>query len=289
MFGVCALCSPAVAESARKPRGSGWVRAIVVTDGAAVYSKPDFDSPVKDYLNYEMPVIVSKRPYAGIGGLGLFHRVRYKKKIGYITDTDIRVTRKDLERVERGGKAPNRMDKAFAPEDETPGTGRAPLYFTRFFGAAVSRVNFTEKFSSRRLMDHMIMYGLRMSGPGTLFDGPPLDFNFWFSLQKPGYYSQFDSGSPTGFMMFGDVMAMLPLISMDDNLVSYGLGVMWTYTKYAVPVKGETFDSQEFRVGVDFGLGYGHRFGHYLLRGDIKYYFEKTQYPGYVLSFQREY
>jgi hypothetical protein len=128
-----------------------------------------------------------------------------------------------------------------------------------------------------------------MMGPGTLFDGPPLDFNFWFSLQKPGYYSRFDSGTPTGFLVFGDLMAMLPLVNLDNNLVSYGLGLMWVYTKYSVPVKQVTFDSQEFRVGVDFALGYGHRFGRFLLRADAKYYIEKTQYLGYVLSFQTEY
>ncbi|MGE0528904.1 MAG: hypothetical protein AB7P49_17705, partial [Bdellovibrionales bacterium] len=159
----------------------------------------------------------------------------------------------------------------------------------RFLGAAVSRVKFTEKFSGRKLSEDMWMYGLRMSGPGTLFDGPPLDFNLWFSLDKPGYYSQFADGKPTGFLLFGDIMAQLPLVDYRNTLVTYGLGVMWTYTKYRVPVNDLHFDSQEFRLGVDLGLGVGQRIGKFMIRLDGKYYIEKTQYPGYILSVQAEY
>lgn len=268
---------------------------MVITDGAAVYSKPDFDSEVQDYLSYQTQAFVSKRPYAGVGGLGLFHRIRYHNKSGFITDTDIRIVKKDVanEVVEEKKKGPSKAWES----DEDKGLGRPPLYLTRYFGAAASMVRFTEKFSGRKLADNMVMYGLRMTGPGTLFDGPPLDFNVWFSLQKPKYYSQFSSGPATGFLMFGDIMAMLPLIDVNNTIVSYGLGLMWTYTRYSIPVRNAnaagtpvgSFDSQEFRVGVNFDLGVGQRFGRYLLRGDVKYYIEKTSYPGYVLSFQMEY
>jgi hypothetical protein len=162
-------------------------------------------------------------------------------------------------------------------------------------GAAVSRVHFTEKFSGHKLSDQMYMYGLRMTGPGTLFDGPPLDFNLWFSAQNPHYYNVITTGSAHGFLLFGDVQAMFPLVDTDNNIVNYGMGMMWTYTHYNVPVKSPaldhttSFDSQEFRIGADLSLGYGRRIGRSLLRGDVKYYIEKTQYAGLVLSYQMEY
>lgn len=258
-----------------------------------MYSKPDFDSPVQDYLSYQTQAFVSKRPYAGTGGLGLFHRIRYKNKSGYITDTDIRVLRKETEKQVSDDKKGN-PSKAFSSEEEKSAS-KAPVYLTRYFGAAVSMVKFTEKFSGRKLSDNMLMYGLRMSGPGTLFDGPPLDFNIWFSLQKPKYFGNFSAGPATGFLLFGDLLAMFPLIDVNNTIVNYGLGLMWTYTRYAIPVRNAknnqvgSFDSQEFRIGGVIDLGVGQRFGRYLLRADAKYYYEKTGYLGYGLSFQAEY
>lgn len=269
----------------------GWVKAFVVTDGAAVYQAPDFDSTVLDYLRFQASIMASKRAYEGVGGLGLFHKVQYKGRTGFVTDTDIRVAKlvRDREQENDARTRPaNNPSKAWEKEEEE-NLGKAPLYFTRFLGGAVSMVKFAEKFSGRRLEDDMLMYGLRMTGPGTLFDGPPLDFNFWFSLQKPGYYNNFASGEPTGFLFFGDVSAQLPLLDVRNTLITYGLGLMWVYTRYQVPVRNLTFDSQEFRLGLDAGLGVGQRFGKYMLRADAKYYYEKTQYLGFILSFQTEY
>jgi hypothetical protein len=175
------------------------------------------------------------------------------------------------------------------PEDADAPDGRDPLYFTRYLGGALASVNFTEKFSGRKLSDNMLMYGLRMTGPGVLFDGPPLDFNLWFTMEKPGYYSRFSSSTPTGFMMFSDVMLTLPLMEKKDWNIYYGVGLMGVYTRYKVKVKTSEFDSQEFRVGADFGLGTAYRFGKYAIRADAKYYYEKSQYMGFVGSFQQEF
>ncbi len=295
-FGVCAAFLFNVTPA--------WaVPASVVSDGAAVYEKPNFDSKVIDFLNYGSKVNVSKKAFSGVGGMGLFHKVRVKSgKIGFIPDTDIRVTDQVRERAKE--VAPNKrqddpmlpQSKAFADdEEEGPSSGRAPLYLTRYLGGALAMVDFTEKFSGKKLNDQMLMYGLRMMGPGVLFDGPPLDFNLWFSLDQPSYYNRFSSGA-NGFLLFGDIMAMMPLVNLDDWAVTYGLGVMWTFTKYRVQVTRagtntpENTDSLEFRVGLDVGLGVSRRIAKkYMIRADAKYYYEKTQYLGYMLSFHSEY
>lgn len=272
------------------------MRAQVVIDGAAIYQEPNFDSSVIDYVGYQANVVVSKRAYAGAGGLGLFHRIRHNGKIGYITDTDIRVS-KSSDAAEPAAPAtpqPKSRSKAWEPEEEKF-LGKAPLYLTRFLGGGLAQVNFSEKFSGRKYSDNMLMYGLRMTGPGTLFNGPPLDFNLWFSLDQPAYLSKFSNSSPTGFLLFGDVMAMLPMVDVNNWIVSYGLGLMYTFTKYRVPVRSAAtgvtrdVDSLEFRIGASTGIGVGRRFGKYLARFDAKYYIEKTSYLGLLASFQMEY
>lgn len=291
-FGLCALwisflASPSFAQDSAAGKKLSTVPAEIYVDGAAIYEKPDFDSRVLDYLRYQTKVQVSKKAFRGTGGMGLFHRVRYSgSKLGWVPDTDVRVS--DAESVQVAAPEKKSGSKAWEKEEEEV-LGKAPLYFTRYLGGAVAMVNFTEKYQGRKLSDDMLMYGLRMTGPGTLFDGPPLDFNLWFSLDKPNYFSKFSSGRSTGFLLFGDVLAMFPLIDETNWLVTYGLGVMWVYTRYKIPVKSATFDSQELRIGGTADFGVARRIGKFLLRGDVKYYYEKTQYFGYLLSFQGEY
>ncbi len=171
-------------------------------------------------------------------------------------------------------------------KEEQENLGKAPLYFTRYLGGAFAIVNFTEKFQGQRFSDDMMMYGLRMTGPGTLFDGPPLDFNLWFSLDQPDYFQKFASGRSNRILLFGDVLAMLPLIDTTNWLATYGLGLMWTYTRYRIPVKTLSFDSQEFRIGLVADVGVARRFGKYLLRADAKYYYEKTSTSDTSLAFK---
>lgn len=276
----------------------------MVSDGAAVYEKPDFDSKVIDFMPYGHKAEVSKKSWGGVGGMGLFHKVRTKSgKIGFIPDTDIRVVEKvrEAERERPSVKNDDPLElkpksKAWSDdEEEAKASGGAPIYLTRYLGGSVSMVNFTEKFSGKKLSDQIMVFGMRMTGPGTLFDGPPLDLNIGFSLDKPSYYNRFSSGL-SGFMLFGDVMAMMPLVNLDDWAVTYGLGVMWTFTKYRVQItrqgtnNPENTDSLEFRIGLDVGVGVSRRIAKtWMVRADAKYYYEKSQYMGYMLSVQRQY
>lgn len=294
-YGVCAVSANAFAQGAVEPKPPAQLQAprfkgIVTTDGATVYAQPDFDAQIIDSLPAKAPILINRRAIPGHGGLGLFHNVQYRNQNGYMADTDIRILEREAEapskeepkkQTTREPKRPR--SKALPPE---PSKKVDPLYFTPYAGGAVALVNFTEKFSGEKLTSKLTMYGLRMTGP--VFDGPPIDLNLWFSLQKPGYYKDF-STSLQGFLLFGDIMAMLPMFEWKNSLINYGLGLMWTYTKYNVQVSNSTFDSQELRMGADFDLGYAYRFRPYAVRFDIKYYFEKTQYAGYVFSFQTEF
>ena len=267
------------------------MQGFVAVDGAAVYSKPDFDAPVAEYLDYQTKITIARKATAGIGGMGLFHYVRYGGgKTGYILDTDLKVAKGEAKKAPKTAGKKKKSKSKMWEEEEQAAMGDAPIFFKRYFGGALAMVNFTEKFTGQEFSDEMLMYGIRMIGPGTLFDGPPLDFNLWFSVDKPGYHKKFASGDSNGFLLFGDVMMMLPFYEAKKTVVSGGLGVMWTYTSYRIPVRGDTYDSQEFRFGLDLGLGVSQAIGKKLiLRGDVKYYYEKTDYFGYMLSVMGEY
>ena len=298
-FGACAVLvsAPSFAESVAQTTPSApaapkveWVHAVVVTDGGAVYSEPDFDAKVADYLNFKAQTWASRKATPGKGGLGLFHRVHYNGKSGFMADTDIRITGKDPTRDsstaegagaggEKGkGQSRKIHSKAFGEDEDSGGRRKPtePMYFTSYVGGAFALVNYTEKFEDQKLKSTMPMYGLRMTGPGTLFAGLPLDFNLLFSLQKPGYYQSF-AKDVSGFLIFGDLALNLPMIEQTNWLWTYSLGLMYTYTNFKVQIADSKFDSQEVRVGLDGGLGGAFRFGParhkiYAIRSDVKYY-----------------
>jgi hypothetical protein len=279
---------------------------MVITDGGSVYTQPDFDAQVAEYLTFKTQIWVSPNAVPGHGGLGLFHHVRYQGKTGFMADTDIHVLEKEAEIAapeedKSAVKKPKKpKSKAFEAETEENFRKSEPIFFTRYIGAAGGIVNYTEKFSGNNLADHMPMVGLRMTGPGVLFDGPPMDINILYSWQHPAYYKSFGANvtgnALTNYLLFGDFTLLLPLVDEHDWVINYGIGVMWAFAKYNVNIVGSTFDSQELRVGLDFALGAAYRFGFgpkkhkpYAVRLDGKYYFEQTQYIGFLGSLQTEF
>jgi hypothetical protein len=296
---------PKVKTKANTPSASGdWVRGVTIVDGAAVYQSASFDSTVLEYIGENKQVIISKKAVRGAGGLGLFYRLKANGgKTYYITDTDVKLEKGGAPVKESGAKPPSRANldeparekkkpsrpKKRAHIDPETGEELTP-YFTRYVGGALGMVNYSEKFSGHILNSNMPIYGFRMTGPGTLIDGPPIDFNFLFSITAPDYYSTFTKTKPTGFMLISDVMPMFPFYEWKNTYVYYGVGLMWTYTSYKVKIKNSIFDSQELRIGAEFGAGWGYRMlDKYMLRLDAKYYYEKTRYLGYFLTFQTEY
>ncbi len=263
--------------------------ALVQTEGAAVYQQPNFDAPVIDYLKAGQKVVISKKSAQGIGGLGIFFRIRTPAgKMGYIADVDV-IPEFSQSKYRTDEKVTNPEFQKAKTEVADRKANRPSIYLTRYLGGHLGILSFSEKFSGQTLKDNVTMFGFRMTGPGVLFDGPPFDLNIQFSPTVPGYYLSFASAPPSGFFFHGDFMPILPALETTNGLLYYGLGLMWTYTKFNVLVRNTTFDSQELRVGLAGGLGYGQRFNDWILRADIKYYYEKTAYPGYGLSLQRQY
>lgn len=286
LFLFCIFSDLASAQTKTKRRSQ---KAFVEVDGASLYSKPTFDAPILDYLRAGTQVLATLKPRKGFGDFGLFYMVKTAQgKVGYMADTDL-VPEFSLKNSKKKPVSKNPVFEQAKEAKENP--NREPLYFTRYVGGGIGMLGFSEKFSGKKFSSDVMMMALKMSGPGTLFDGPPLDFNFAFSLSAPEYYKEFSRGPAGGFFLFTDLLLNSPLFEIDNGngLLFYGIGAMITYTKFTPVVSSTTFDSQELRLGAALSLGYAHRWGKYALRWDSKYYYEKTDYLGHWLSFQIEY
>jgi len=278
---VLGLGSPAFGATKEKAQ-----EGVIGIEGAIVYSAPDFDSPVVGELPPAQKVLISQRVYPGVSGLGAFYKIKVGKSSGYVTDVDV------IPQFNRTGPhqtSTNPMFEDVEDARERAKLGQREIYYTRYLGAGFGNLNFSERFSGKTLHAYVPMINFKFSGPGVLFDGPPLDFNFSISAAVPAYYKKFAQTEPTGFLIFSDTQFLMPLAQWQDFLIYYGPGIMWTYTKFRVQVDFASRDSQELRFGVLGGMGAAFRIRRYIARLEAKYYYERSNYVGYWLSVQHEY
>lgn len=67
------------------------VRAEVIIDGAAVYSLPNFDATIVNYLDQGQKIYIAGHTHEGYGGLGLFYKIKAGRVTGFVADVDVRI------------------------------------------------------------------------------------------------------------------------------------------------------------------------------------------------------
>lgn len=268
-------------------------RALVGVDGSAVYKAPSFDSEILTYLSLGEKVISSIQTFQGAGGIGLFFKVKTSKGVlGFVVDTDLfsEKSKRPLSPLAKGNKDMDPPAWGESQQKEDEAEEQESIYFTRYLGATIGKKVHRIKHQSKTLSSDLLFFGVRGSGPGTLFDGPPLDFNLLVSIDSPEYYKSFAQNEPNGFVVFSDFLLQLPFWENQRHMFSYTLGLMALYSSYTVKEGGKASNSKEFRFGPELGLGYSYLIKKkYIIRLDYKYQWERFQTTSYMLSFQKEY
>lgn len=272
-FGLLFSASALYAQAESGSKAKNQI-GIVISPEAAVYQGPDFDSAVIDSLEENQKVPMSNKKFKSSSDFGSFFKVKTPKgKIGYVGDNDIQPLR-----------LKKKMDEEMGQHD-----GES-IYYKKMLGVSLATVNYAEKFQDKYSKAQTTMLGFRMTGPDVLGDSPPLDVNVWLGFKPPSYYDSISGGKASGFFLLGDVGVVFPVVDWTKSLLNFGLGVMWTYTHFKVPIGGKDYASDELRIGIDLSFGGAIKFGkEWVGRGDIKYFVDKTPYTGLMLSLQRIY
>ena len=265
--------------------------AVVKNNGSAVYLDRSFDAPIIAYMEAGKKVKISRKKYKGLGGFGIFFKIKVKKgKVGYIADTDIVPRFKKKIGQKKISENPLFKDLTNSKKKKRK-KPRDPIYFSRYVGLTFSSVNFTETIASKDVSDSLTVFGLRLSGPGTIMEDLPLDTDISVSMAPPSYYEILsDNSVATGLVLIAHTSLMFPLAEWADTLINYSLGLSTVYTSVQFLGGGRNFDSQEFRIGALAGVAANFRFARdYLFKLEAKYFYEKTQYMGYGAALQMNY
>lgn len=281
-------------KKSKKKRKWRSQNAIVKINGASVYRYPNFDSPVMTQFPVEKVVRVSRKVYKGVGGLGLFYKVRVKPRIyGYIADVDIvpqiAIKKKKTGFVKQREKVEENPEFERAKAEKE---GIKEVLYSKHVGFVFGGVSYTEEIARSTESANVNTFGLKMVGPGALFDGPPVNFEFTGTATVPSFYEKFANGPVSGFIILSHaaVPVLLPY-NKRDTMFAVWLGLMGVYTKFNVPgTVSSPIDSQELRVGLAAIASLTHRLTKkYIFQADYKYYYELNGYSGFSLSIGVEY
>lgn len=271
-------------------------KAVVATEGAAVYSEPDFDSRPLTFLSQGKKVTISQKTYPGRSGIGIFHRIRYTKKaLGYIADIDVVPEFKKGAKGKKRDKNPefkesenlqSKRDPEEEQDDEEESNSNEPIYFRKWIGGSIGTLDFGEKFQGETLRSSSTVLGFKLTGPDLILS-PPLDFNLYLGWGIPSYYEKIGVKDGSGLFIVSDLLLPIPLLEWGRMMLTVGLGPMLSYTRFNLKIRNSSIDSHEVRIGLVLGSSLSfqvHR--NWLLRVEPKYYWEKTKYWGFLGSVQ---
>jgi hypothetical protein len=294
---VLTTCCEVLAASSKSAPASG-VQAEVRTDGALVYTKGDFDSEVIGELRQGQQVRVSKGTTAEEPK---FRRVilmtKAGKKLGFVADIDVHVLEGDAQDASASGKSKKKKSKKDGSKDskkrdkkkkEKPHETKA-IYFTRYLGVAVGMTSFKESISGVDSNENLVTYGLKISGPDILIDGPVMDFNLVMHYGAPSYYDKLSVSKPSGFVIMTDALFVLPIYQGTNSMLYLGVGPMLVFSDFKVVNSSRAMDLSQLSVGLSGAAGFAVRFDKVAFRLEGKYFLEKQTSKAVQASIQTEF
>lgn len=272
----------------RKKRTTPAQWGVVGIDGATVYQSPDFDSKVLIRLESGFKAVISQKALPGHEGVGLFYRIKFaERRFGYVVDIEMipqfQIDKKK-ETVEK-----NPTYEQVENLRERVESGQAPISESRYLGLGISRLNFQDKFQGKSHRSDLMLYGLRWSGPGILFDGPPLDVNIAFTPSSPSYFKSATGSSASGMMVLLDMLFRVAFLERRQFATEGGLGLAVNHSRYTVKQAQADLVEQKTRVGLVADLGAAVRHKKLIARLSAKYYYTGHLYPALLFSLQYEY
>lgn len=251
----------------------------VIHSGALVYKNSDFDASVIAKLAAGKTYLISNQI------IGAFYKIKIKDGVyGYIADTDIRpVTAESEKKLKNINGKKNKASVLKSKKQKA-------FEFQKYRGLQISQIAFKEDTMSVDPKENLTFFGFRVSGPDVLVEGSYVDSTIQLHLGAPQYYEKATKKSADGLILLMDFKWQTVFPQGKNTMLYFGFGPMLKYSQFrtALNVSGkeEAYDLVDMSVGAALDLGLTQRFEQFALRGEILYYWEKTQYSGLAVSAQ---
>ncbi len=256
-----------------------------------VYERPDFGSAVIANLPENKVFDVSKTTQNS------FYKIRIKMGVlGYVFAQDLqplfpdaslttgKLLQKKKNLKEKSG------DKRIGRENKKR---QRSFEMTQYIGFQFQNIQFEEDTMGGRRHESSSFFGVRISGPNLILEGPsPSEMNFIFHTGAPSYYQSLTGKPADGWIFIGDFLLQTYFPQNKNTLLFAGFGPMLRYSKFSVtlldPISGRTTDYSldDIAIGAVLNAGVAVRLNSMSLRGDLSYFWEKQAYFGGGLALQ---
>lgn len=258
--------------------------ATVVTDGAMVYKTANFDSAVLGYLRAGETVRISNKT------IGAFYRVKFEKRIGYISDVDVRPIKADNPTSEdqiNNNEALNNRTNEGEPKTSTQKVNRTSVdsHLAKLSYAGITASYFLNHNYIVNNTGRFFTYGLKFNFSSQLFSGSQVwDITTHFTLTPP-------EGYQSNLTIFLDLqlLFLLDAIMGKNGFLFVGLGP--TINRWSLKredsgnVEGAT--QSKFNFGAVVSFHFGLHIQSVLLKIEPRYYISRKSSPAISISLQK--
>lgn len=253
--------------------------ATIVTDGAMVYKKNDFDSSVIGYMRAGEKVRISSKKF------GPFFRIQFKQGVlGYISDID----------VSAGGSGNLPTSKK---SNSGSGSRERSFISKKYIGLSYGMVNYSEELSEAKTVESesLSFFGIKFTMPMKYLSGPfVLDTNLLYHSGYPSYYNMTTpvvSKGHSGKILMSDIQVLYSLSesAQKDFWVYMGGGLAVGYSSFVVEINSSKKDLSDVTVGGVITGGIAYRMNKIAFKIEPKYYAMKSNYFALVGSVQYEF
>lgn len=272
-------------------------KALITGEQSYIFQQPNFDAEVITILTPNKTVY-----FISSGKWGPFYKIRLAPgKTGYVLDSDIRIFKNQKDKAltkETESNAVKESEKE-EPEADKKRKGRKPrraksFKNARHWGPVLQMTDFTENTINEVRHQYLPFYGVKISGPQTVFDDDTnTESNILIHWGVPGYYNDTTGNSASGFLILADILWESTQQQSKNVMTFFGAGPMFRYSHISstltIGTKKTEYALDDMVLGAAFNAGMVTRIKEYALRLDTKYSWEKQKYWSIGLAFQFEF
>lgn len=284
IFGLSMLTSLQAFAAAAKGR--------IRSEGATIYKAASFDSPVIANLAPGTTYYISSVLFNGA-----FYRIMIKKNVlGYVPDYQIDPLNGSAAKaapISTAAQKNKKMSKTADKAAERKDPAQRSIALTRYGGLEYAMIDYKEHTMGSNYHQNMSFFGFKFSGPNLMVSGPfTMDINVLMHFGAPNYYETATGNSADGFILLADMMLQTNWPLSKNAMLYYGFGPVFHFSKFnlrlgsTTPTK-KSYLAEDMNLGAVFNLGLAGRLSNrWGIRGEARYYWEKTMYLGFAGAVQ---
>jgi hypothetical protein len=249
-------------------------KAKIFNEQSEIYSEPDFDAEVMDEVYKDEVYFISSKTY------GPFYRIKLKNgKIGYIPDTEVdiegkgRIQPKDLDN--EIFESEKKFSEMYGDQnDEATEEG---LFGRTRAGPTLQLINFHENTLGSDQIDNLLAYGYK-----SVSD---IAWSVLGTFSVPKYYEEKTGHTARGVKLWADVGFSSPITNIGPSEIRYSATIFTHISAINLTTPTRKYDLQDITLGLALEVGWMIKIERRAIDLAIKYYFDKSSYAGFGLSY----